>query len=237
MLNFVICEDSLDILDKLSNMLDEILVSHDYNGKLTLQATTADEVLEHTKNNKTDVLLLDISFDEGISGLELAEEVRKTNRDCYIIFITGHLEYAMVAYKFKTFDYICKPITQERLEETINRLFVDINGLSKKYLRINNKNTIIDEDEIQFIKRDGMKLIFHTDSRNYEAYSSFSKLESDLPDNFIRCHKSYIANINKITNVEPSSNKIFFENQSQCYIGPKYKSNFMEVINNYGNLK
>ena len=43
-----------------------------------------------------------------------------------------------------------------------------------------------------------MKLVFHTPTRNYEAYSSFSKLQKQLPKNFIRCHKSFIANINNI---------------------------------------
>ena len=42
----------------------------------------------------------------------------------------------MVAYKYKTFDYIAKPITYDRLEDTIVRLFEDVNGLNKRYLRI-----------------------------------------------------------------------------------------------------
>lgn len=232
MLNFLICEDSLSILDKLSQMLNSIFVFHDYQAKVTLKATTANEVIEHVQNNKTDILLLDIRLNDDMSGLELAEEVRRINKNCYIIFITGHLEYAMMAYKYKTFDYIPKPITTERLEETLERLFDDVNGLPKKYLRIDNKNTIIDEDEIHYIRKDGMKLIFHTNSRTYETYSSFKKIQTDLPNNFIRCHKSCIVNINQIENVEPTSNTIFFKNQSFCEIGPKYKPDFMEVLKN-----
>ncbi len=237
MLNFVICEDSLNLLNKLSKMLESIFILNNYQAQISLKATSADEVLNYIKNNKTDVLLIDIKLNNHISGLELAEKVRNIDRDCYFIFVTGHLEYVQMAYQFKTFDYISKPITSERLEETIHRLFDDIIHLPKKYLRIDNKNTIIDQDEIQYIKRDGMKLVFHTNSRNYEAYSSFNKLQLDLPDNFVRCHKSYIANINKIENIEPVSNTIFFQNKSYCFIGPKYKSNLMEVINNYGNFK
>ena len=101
----------------------------------------------------------------------------------------------MVAYKYKTFDYLAKPITYDRLEETIIRLFDDINSQPKRYIRIDNKNTMIDSSEIQYIKRDGMKLIFHTPNRDYDTYSSFNKIENKLPKNYKRCHKSFIANL------------------------------------------
>ena len=147
------------------------------------------------------------------------------------------MEYAIVAYKLKTFDYLPKPITYERLEDTVVRLFEDVNGQPKRYIKIDNKNTLIDENEINYIKRDGMKLIFHTDNKDYEAYTSLSKIQENLPNNFIRCHKSYVANVNKIVNVEPVSNTLFFANKSTCDIGPKYKNSLMEVIRNNGNIK
>ena len=237
MLNFIICDDNVNILDKLSKMLEAIFVKHSFDAKVSFTSDNVHNVLNYVNSNKTDVLILDINLKADITGLELAEIVRKKNKDAYIIFTTAHLEYAMVAYKFKTFDYLAKPITTERLEDTVVRLFEDIHGLPKKYIKIDSKNTIIDESEIYYIKRDGMKIIFHTNSRDYEAYSSFNKIQMDLPNNFVRCHKSYIANIDKIVNVKPVTNTITFENDCTCDIGPKYKNSLMEVINNYGNLK
>ena len=237
MLNFVICDDNLNMLNKLSSMLESIFINHDYDAQVAFSSTNADKILNFVNSNKTDVLFLDINLKSHISGLELAKKVREKNKNCYIVFTTGHLEYAMMAYKIKTFDYLPKPVTSERLEETIIRLFEDINGLPNKYIKIDNKNTLVNEDEIQYIKRDGMKLVFHTDSCDYESYSSFNKIQDQLPNNFIRCHKSYVANINKIVNIEPVSNTIVFDNNSKCDIGPKYKSSFMEVMNNYGNIK
>jgi DNA-binding LytR/AlgR family response regulator len=232
MLNFVVCDDNSNILNKLSKMLEEIFVSNDYSAQVAFKSTEAQSVLNFVNCNKTDVLILDINLKSDINGLELAKRVRTSNKNCYIIFTTGHLEYAIVAYKLKTFDYLPKPITYERLEDTVMRLFEDINGLPKKYIKIDNKNTIIDENEIEFIQRDGMKLVFHTSLKNYETYSSFNKIQEDLPKHFVRCHKSYIANLNKVVNVEPCSNTIFFDNNSQCEIGPKYKPILMEVLNN-----
>ena len=237
MLNFVICDDNLNILNKFSSMLESIFINNNYDAVVAFQSTDANSILKFVNSNKTDVLILDINLKSNITGLELAEKVRENNKDCYIIFTTGHLEYAIVAYKLKTFDYLPKPITYERLEDTIIRLFDDINGLPKKYIRIDNKNTLIDENEINYIKRDGMKLIFNTDNKDYEAYASLNKIQESLPNNFIRCHKSYVANINKIVNVEPVSNTILFANKSSCDIGPKYKNSLMEVIKNNGIIK
>jgi len=82
-----------------------------------------------------------------------------------------------------------------------------------------------------------MKLVFHTASRDYDTYSSFTKIENQLPQNYKRCHKSYIANLSQIRDVEPVSGIITFKDGSTCDIGPKYKSDLMEVLNNYGDFK
>lgn len=237
MLNFVICDDNLNILDKLSKMLENIFTKNNFEAVVSFKSDNTSDILNYMDNNIVDVLMLDINLKSNKSGLELAEEIRKRNKNCYIIFTTGHLEYAMVAYKFKTFDYLAKPITYDRLEDTVKRLFEDVYGMPKKYLKLDNKNTIIDESEIQYIKRDGMKLVFHTSSRDYDIYSSFNKFQDKLPENYIRCHKSFVANINKIKDVEPVSGTITFEDGQTCDIGPKYKNEFMEVLKNYEHFK
>ena len=237
MLHFVICDDNLNILDRLEKMLENIFTKNNFEAEVSFKSDNSDNILDYIKNNPSDVFLLDINLKSSKTGLELAEEIRKIKKNSYLIFTTGHLEYAMVAYKYKTFDYIAKPITYDRLEDTIVRLFDDINGLNKRYLRIDNKNTLVDESEIQYIKRDGMKLIFHTSSRDYDTYSSFNKFQDRLPKSYVRCHKSCIANINQIKDIEPVSGTITFKDGSTCDIGPKYKSEFMEVLKSYGSFK
>lgn len=237
MLNFVICDDNQSMLNKLSKMFDSIFISNNIDANITFQSTNPIEVLHYSNSNSVDVFILDIQLKSDMSGLELAEKIRESNKDCYIIFTTGHLEYSLVAYKLKTFDYLAKPITLERLEETVLRLIDDINGQPKKYIKIDSKSTLVDENEILYIKREGMKLIYHTTSRDYEAYSSFAKMEPLLPKNFIRCHKSFVINLNKVLHVEPVSNIIYFGDNSSCEIGPKYKREILEVLNSYGNIK
>ena len=237
MLNFIICDDNINILDKLEKMLESIFAKHNYDASVVFKSAKADEILNYIDTNPADVLLLDINLKSNKTGLEIAEEIRKRKKNAYIIFTTGHLEYAMIAYKYKTFDYIAKPITMERLEDTIIRLFEDANELTKHYIKIDSKNTLIDETEIQYIKRDGMKLVFHTSSRDYNTYSSFNKFQGKLPKTYVRCHKSYIVNLNQIKNIEPLSGRITFADGNTCDIGPKYKNEFMEVLKKNGNFE
>ena len=235
MLNFVLCDDNLLVLDRLVSMFESLFLKHNYDAQIGFKSGNSSEILSYIKNNHTDVLVLDINLKSDITGLELAEKVRKNNKDMYFIFVTGHLEYSMLAYKVKTFDYLAKPITKERLEETLERLFNDLHNSPKNYINIDSKQ-YVDQNDILYIKRDGMKLVFHTRSRDYETYSSFNKIQDSLPENFARAHKSYIVNINNISNLDLNTNTIFFMNDNKCFIGPKYKNDFLEVIKN-GNYK
>lgn len=238
MLKFVICDDNQNTINHISIMLESIFIKNDLDAEIVFKTPTEKELLAYIKNNPVDVLILDIQLSSKSAGLDIANKIRENNKDCYIIFATAHPEFVFLAYQCKTFDYICKPITKERLEETILRLFSDINNIktSNKYIKLDNKNTIINENEIQYIKRDGMKIIFHTSSRDYEIYSSFAKLQNKLPNNFVRCHKSFIANINNIEKLEPLSNIIHFKNNTTCDIGPKYKKELMKGVNSNGNI-
>ena len=236
MLNFVLCDDNEAVLARQAKILDAIFLKHNYDAQIAFQSTNGEELLQFVEGNVVHVVILDINLKSKLSGIEIAEKIREKNKEIYIIFTTGHLEYAILAYKVKTFDFLPKPITMERFEETVVRLFNDASHDSKRYLRLGNNSTIINQDEIDYIRRDGMKLVFHTSTRNYETYSSFKKIQDCLPDNFIRCHKSYMANLNRIVNIELTNNTILFSKNSYCFIGPKYKNDFMEVMKNYGNF-
>ena len=106
MLNFILCDDNQNILNRLEKILDTIFVKNNFDAEISLKTDDYNEVIEYINNNKVDVVLLDINLKSNKTGLQVAEQIRKINKNIYIIFTTGHLEYAMVAYKYKTFDYI-----------------------------------------------------------------------------------------------------------------------------------
>lgn len=234
MLHFVLCDDNVQILNRLEKNLEKIFIKNNIDAEISYKSSTSEDFLEYINNNKVDVVILDINLKSAMSGCDIADIIRKKNKDIYIIFLTGHLEYALIAYKYKTFDYLPKPVSDERLEETILRLIDDMYVAPTKFIKINN-NTIIKEDDIDYIKKDGMKLIYCTSTKNYETYNSFSKVRDCLSDNFVRCHKSYIININNIKYLSNNKNTIIFKQNSTCSVGAKYKDEFLEVLKN-GNI-
>ena len=233
MLKFAIIEDDKTMLNNISNMLKEIFIKHDFDADIKIKTTHVDTLLKYISLNIIDVFILDIKLNSNLTGIQIAEKIRKTNKNCYIIFESAFFENSLIAYNYKTFDFLFKPISFQRLEQTVLRLFDDVYTEQKHFIKIDSKNTIIAQNEIKYIEKDGMKVVFHTPSRKYEIYSSFSKIQTELPSSFVRCHKSFIANINNITQISPTENLIFF-NDFSCEIGPKYKSQFMEVIRKHG---
>jgi len=232
MLNFVICDDEVNMLNRLSSLFEKAFIKNDFSAKIVLKTSDYKKVLSFMSSNIVNVVVLDIEFkNSNMNGLNIAEEIRKINKDCYIIFVTSHFEYLMQAYDYKTFAYLFKnSLSVDTLSDTLSRLFDDISGISRKFLKIDNKGTFIDLNDIQFIEKNGMKLIYHTSHENFETYNSFSKIEDNLPKNFVRCHKSFIVNVDNIANISLPNNIITFKNDDICYIGPKYKNYFMEVI-------
>ena len=229
MLNFVLCDDNFSFLSGLEKMLSRLFVKHNLDAHIGFTTDSPSKLIEYIKNNTVDVVFLDITLKNKNSGLNIAEEIRKINKTLHLIFITGHFEFIMEAYKVNTFDYLIKPVSQNKLEETILRLIDYLKTSFSQFIKING-TTFINQDNIHFIKREGMKIIYYTKEGEFEGYSSFSKLKNSLPVNFVRCHKSFIANISNIHHIESNTNTIFFDGDHKCYIGPKYKNKFMEVI-------
>lgn len=232
MLNFIICDDDIHMLNKLSLLFEKAFLKNDFDAKIVLKTQDYKDIISFMENNSVNVIVLDIEFkNSNFNGLNIANEIRKIDKDCYIIFITSHFEYLIEAYDYKTFAYLFKnSLSVETLSETLTRLFDDVSGNTKKFLKVDNKGTFIDLNDIQFIEKSGMKLVYHTLHRCLDTYSFFSKIQDSLPSNFVRCHKSFIANINNIVNISLSDSSIEFKNGELCYIGPKYKNCFMEMI-------
>ena len=77
MLNFVICDDNPNILDKFSKILEGIFIKHNYDAQIGLKTTDTDILLDYIDENRTDVLFLDINLKANTSGLEIASKVKQ----------------------------------------------------------------------------------------------------------------------------------------------------------------
>lgn len=235
MLNFVLCDDNSSDLDNLSRLLDAVFIQNGHDtAQISEQFVNPKELLSYLKKETPDVICLEINFNSNFSGLEIAESIRKFNKRSHLIFITNHTEYSLDAYQFKTFDYIPKPVTIEKLSACVKRIFDDVSK-SPYFLKVGKATGYINENIVHYIQKEGTKLIYQTQDGPYESYASFKQIESTLPSHFIRCHKSYIVNEYHISHVESQKNLIYFSNGETCSIGPKYKNHLLEVIENHGN--
>ena len=93
MIKFALCDDSINILEKVSKMLETIFNENNFNAVVAYSSTNTNDMLNYINNNKIDVIILDININSNKDGLNLAEFIRKNNKNTYIIFSTGHLEY------------------------------------------------------------------------------------------------------------------------------------------------
>jgi len=88
MLNFVLFNSNLSFLDRLNNTLNSLILKNDFDATISFKSTKTSEILNYINSNNADVLFLDINVNSSINGIELAEKIRKTNKDIYFIFIT-----------------------------------------------------------------------------------------------------------------------------------------------------
>lgn len=239
MIKFALCDDNVQLLSRLKKMLESIFINDDLDAGVVFTSSNPEELIDFIGRNEVNVLFLDIDLNSQSNGIDIAKEIRKNNKSIYIIFITAHFEYIVSAFECKTFDFIQKPFSFSKLENTVLRLFEDMNANSSKFIPLGNNRKLINQNLINYIQKDGMKATYYLGPSVIESYGSFNKISKSLPDNFVRCHKSFIVNVNNISNIDLTNNTIFFKHSASsiCYIGPKYKNNFLEVLNKYGNNK
>ena len=84
MLNFVLCDDNDSSVNRLSKMVESVLINHDLDGQVVLAARSAEEVLKYESKNPVDVLMLDIQLKSAMNGIDLAKKIREKNKNCYV---------------------------------------------------------------------------------------------------------------------------------------------------------
>ncbi|MBQ9142670.1 MAG: response regulator transcription factor, partial [Lachnospiraceae bacterium] len=180
----------------------------------------ASAVTDFTKY-RPDVVFVDIDL-QGESGLECAKVLTELSPKLKVIFATAHSEYMANAFEIYAFDYLVKPFNVERVVRTLDR----VKGLMepgestavgtetetihsevhKDKLLIKGKEQIIlvDKKDILLVERCDSATNIVTTEGIFKTSVGLSGIEEKLSTTeFMRCHKSYIINISKITRIEP----------------------------------
>ena len=175
----------------------------------------ATAVTEYTKY-RADVVFADIDLN-GESGLECVKVLLVLNPKLKVVFATAHSEYMANAFEIYAFDYIVKPFNVERVSKTLarirdNSMEADSKETAehleqhKEKLLIKGKEQIsfVDKSEIIVIERVESATHIVTRDETYRTSIGLGEIEEKLsPNDFMRCHKSYIINLSMISKIEP----------------------------------
>ena len=179
--------------------------------------SNAIEAIKYLNQNKTDLIFLDIHMPD-FNGFDFIMTLKDPP---YIILTTADAEFAIQAFEYDCIlDYLVKPIKPKRFKKSIQKVEGKLNkkvtAATKNkemqqtgddfYININKRLIKIDIQSIFLVQAKGDYIYLKTDNKNYTVHSTLKKIEEKLPDHmFLKIHRSYIININKIIDIEDNS--------------------------------
>ena len=189
---------------------------------------------------KPDLVFLDIELDEE-SGLDLAKQLENVDPTPAIIFATAYDEYALQAFEANTFDYILKPFDEKRIEKTLdkfmnlqkivkeemppaNELTTDYNG--RFPIIVDDRIVLLSHDDIIYLETSDGKVKIKTVDHEYKVDETLVSLEKKLHSKkFLRVHRSFIVNMEYITEIQPwfnSTYNLVMKDQSKVPVSRTY---------------
>jgi DNA-binding LytR/AlgR family response regulator len=203
------------------------------------------DALEYLDNDKVDLIFLDVEM-PGATGFDLMDRLTYSPK---IILTTTKTEYAFDAFQYNVSDYLKKPISYKRFLESVQKISKaeqappvpatpaaapvaapDPNAdQGALFIKAEGKLVKLNQEDIVFIEsmRDYVKFV--TASQKYVTYSTLKNLEEKLAKTtFLKVHRSYIVNINKIDDIR--GNTIYLQG-NQVPIGKGHKDEVLRRLN------
>ena len=148
-----------------------------------------------------DLLFLDIIM-EGINGMDIARRLRDIHFNAPIVFLTASQDYAIESYEVHASGYLLKPIDAHKLTHLLSEIF-KTNIQKSIAVKVKRQFYSIDLDNIVYVESD--KHVLHIYLNNGERIQTTEKLvdleKSIKSKKFIRCHQSYLVNMDYIQSV------------------------------------
>ena len=202
-MNIAIIEDSGQELSLLERCLQSYLSSRQVYRVIDTY-TSGEAFLENWPSKSYDLVFLDILM-EGISGIEVARKIRETDSECLLIFISSSKEYALQGFEVRAFDYLLKPLSEERFQKTMD---LCQNELAKhiRYIEVKESRTLvkIPLNEIIYTDYYNHYIQIHTAARlirSYQQFDVFSPLLLCYPQ-FLCCYRNCIVNMDHVDSVD-----------------------------------
>lgn len=193
-----ICEDESGAAEKLTETIldwaDARKVEVDIKGY-----NNAESFLMTWPDVAFDLVFLDIEM-KNISGIQLAEIIRETDKNMMIVFVTSHKQYALRGYDVNALHYLIKPLSTIKLLPVLDKAHAFWSTGQKEFLIVSNdigKNKLL-LNEIYYISMHAHNAEIYTFDNTHTLRKTANELAESLPSCFIRCHRSYIVNMYKV---------------------------------------
>lgn len=193
---------------------------------------SAIDASNYLMEENVDLIFLDIRMPE-MTGMDLV----KTLEDDYeIVLVTSETDHAIEAIEYNVTDYLVKPIEYNRFLKAAKKAKKNIENLinlndNQKDIYVKSEARIvkIDLDDILYIEALADYVIINTSDKRHIVHSTMKGIEKKMPSkNFIRVHRSYIVNTDKIVSMEDLNIKI---GDKSIPIGASFKAAFMDKLN------
>jgi two-component system LytT family response regulator len=177
------------------------------------------DAIKMVRDLNPNLMFLDIQMPK-VSGLELLEVLEDAPQ---VIFTTAYDEYALKAFELNAVDYLLKPFSLERFDAALNKALERLAGglpaqrppveeirnenpekLNRIVVKKGSSISVIPVSDILFLEAQEEYVMIYSVQGRFMKHQTMHYYESHLPENeFVRIHRSYIANITKISKLEP----------------------------------
>lgn len=184
------------------------------------------EALEYIQNNHSDVIFLDIQMPE-LTGINFMKVVGIKQK---YILTTAYSEYALEGYEHNIVDYLLKPISFERFRKCalkIQERFLFPKEDPFFFVKSSGQQHRVNFNDIIYIESIKDYVNIRTVNEEYIVLDTLKSMERQLPDKFVRIHKSFIINMDKIKSI--GVKKLMLSDQ-EIPIGNSYRASLLEKL-------
>lgn len=217
MISFAVCDDEKEFRKKVVKTIDKLFMKNsiDYDIK---EFGVYDKEFENFVHQPvtSKIYILDIEMNDGMSGIDIARKIRKTDWNSIIIMVTSHadLGYDALKAQIMLLAFISK---YDDCEKNLSLV------LKKAIAMVGNKKVLVFEtngishriylDDILYVTKDTVdrKCIIKTTYSEFAVNRTMNQMIEELDGRFFLSHRSCLVNTDKIKKIDWKQNIIYFE--------------------------
>lgn len=213
-MNIVICDDEAVCIKQISDILTDILRSHNVPYKIK-NFSSGKSCLDYLATNSVDLVFMDI-FLKDSQGTDLALKLRRQGHTFKSIFLTTSNEFAQESFQAKASYYLLKPATEEKVTEALEASGLLHKGADLEIIA-DGVQLNLQQEKIVLVESQGKPSIIHTTTGTLKTYTSFQTLTEKLNfPPFLLVNKGLLINLNHVQKLE--DNCFFLDNSFQAHI-------------------